>query len=106
MLGFNDTPALVNHFVSSPREREKRDRRDSGGGETAGKGRTRKMNEREETEGIKTFLLYPYLLEEYQPLPNCNPVSTGRPGDAGYTTSLPHTPPPTPHPLANDMVAP
>ena len=25
-LGFNDTSALVGHFVSSPREREKRDR--------------------------------------------------------------------------------
>ena len=29
MLGFNDTSTLVGHFVSSPREREKRDRRDS-----------------------------------------------------------------------------
>ena len=27
-LGFNDTSTLVGHFVSSPREREKRDRRD------------------------------------------------------------------------------
>ena len=26
MLGFNDTSTLVGHFVSSPREREKRDR--------------------------------------------------------------------------------
>ena len=25
MLGFNDTSTLVGHFVSSPREREKRD---------------------------------------------------------------------------------
>ena len=29
MLGFNDTSTLEGHFVSSPREREKRDRRDS-----------------------------------------------------------------------------
>ena len=29
VLGFNDTSTLVGHFVSSPREREKRDRRDS-----------------------------------------------------------------------------
>ena len=29
MLGFNDMSTLVDHFVSSPREREKRDRRDS-----------------------------------------------------------------------------
>ena len=29
VLGFNDTSTLVGHFVLSPREREKRDRRDS-----------------------------------------------------------------------------
>ena len=29
VLGFNDTSTLAGHFVSSPREREKRDRRDS-----------------------------------------------------------------------------
>ena len=29
VLGFNNTSILVGHFVSSPREREKRDRRDS-----------------------------------------------------------------------------
>ena len=29
VLGFNDTSTLVGHFVSSPREREKRDRKDS-----------------------------------------------------------------------------
>ena len=33
VLGFNDTSTLVSHFVSSPREREKRDRRDSRGDE-------------------------------------------------------------------------
>ena len=33
VLGFNDTSTLVGHFVSSPREREKRDRRDSRGDE-------------------------------------------------------------------------
>ena len=31
MFGFDNTSALVGHFVSSPREREKRDRRDSRG---------------------------------------------------------------------------
>ena len=31
MFGFNDTATLVGHFVSSPREKEKRDRRDSRG---------------------------------------------------------------------------
>ena len=29
VLGLNDTSTLVGHFVSSPREREKRNRRDS-----------------------------------------------------------------------------
>ena len=33
VLGFNDTSTLVGHFVSSPREREKRDRRDRRGDE-------------------------------------------------------------------------
>ena len=49
---FNNTSTLVGHFVSSPREREKNDRRDSRGDERQGQGRKRKMkmNEREETE--------------------------------------------------------
>ena len=33
------------------------------------------MNESEETEEVKTFPLYPYL----QVLPNCKPISVGRP---------------------------
>ena len=37
-LGFN-TSTLVGHFVSSPREREKRDRRDSRGDEREGQAR-------------------------------------------------------------------
>ena len=40
---------LTGHFVSSPREREKTDRRESRGDETAGKGIKKKMDEREET---------------------------------------------------------
>ena len=39
MLGFNDTSTLEGHFVSSPREREKRDRRDSRGDESGGTGK-------------------------------------------------------------------
>ena len=54
MLGFNDTSTLVGHFVSSPREREKKDRRDSKGDEREGQGRKRNRNESEETEEIKT----------------------------------------------------
>ena len=53
----------MGHFVPSPREREKKDRRDSGGNEREGQGGKRKMNESEETEEIKAFLLYPYLLQ-------------------------------------------
>ena len=33
VLGFNDTSTLEGHFVSSPREREKRDRKESRGDE-------------------------------------------------------------------------
>ena len=33
LFGFNDMSTLVGHFASSPREREKRDRRDSRGDE-------------------------------------------------------------------------
>ena len=43
----------MGHFVSSPREREKRDRRD-GRDEREGQGRKRNRNESEETEEIKT----------------------------------------------------
>ena len=63
MLGFNDTSTLVRDFVSSPREREKRGRRDSSGDEREGQGRKRNRNESEETEEIKMFPLYPYQLQ-------------------------------------------
>ena len=49
MLGFNDTATLEGHFVSSPREREKRDRRESKGDERDRQGRKRNRNEKEET---------------------------------------------------------
>ena len=60
---FNDTSTLVDHFVSSPREMEKRDRKDSRRNEREGQERKRNRNESEETEEIKTFPLYPYLLQ-------------------------------------------
>ena len=63
VLGFNDTSTLEGHFVSSPREREKRDRRESRGDEREGQGSKRNRNESEETEEIKTFPLYPYPLQ-------------------------------------------
>ena len=37
-VGFKDTSTLVGHFVLSPRERKKRDRRDSSGDEREGQG--------------------------------------------------------------------
>ena len=65
VLGFNNTSTLVGHFVSSPWEREKRDRRDSRRDEWMKQGRKRNRNEskKKKTEEIKTFLLYPYLLQ-------------------------------------------
>ena len=54
-LGLNGMSTLVGHFVSSPREREKRDKRDSRGAERQGQGKKRNRNESEETEEIKTF---------------------------------------------------
>ena len=43
MLGFNDTSTLVGHFVLSPRDREKSDRRDSRRDEREGQGRKTKQ---------------------------------------------------------------
>ena len=63
VLWFNDTSTLVGHCVTSPRKREKRNRRDSRGDKREGQGRKRNRNECEETEEIKTFPLYPYLLQ-------------------------------------------
>ena len=63
VLGFNDTSTLVGHFVSSPRERGKIDRRDNRGDKRKGQGRKRNRNEREETQEIKISPLYPYLLQ-------------------------------------------
>ena len=95
MLGFNDTSTLVGHFVSSPREREKRDRRDSRRDEREGQGRKRNRNESEETEEIKTFLLYPYLLQGQQAMPKCKRISAERPGGVRYTTPSHHPTTPT-----------
>ena len=58
LLGFNDTSTLMGHFVSSPR-----DRRNRRGDEREGQRRTRNRNGSEETDEIKMFLLYPYLVQ-------------------------------------------
>ena len=50
----------------------------------------RSMNDSEETEEIKTFPLYSYLLHGEQALLNCKPISVERGGDARYTTPLLH----------------
>ena len=73
--------------VSSPREREKRDSR---GDEREGQGRKRNRNESEETEDIKTFSQYLYLLQGQQAWPNCKPILVGRPGDVRYSTPAPY----------------
>ena len=48
-LWFYDTSTLMGHFVSSPKESKKRDRRDSKGDEREEQGRKRNRNESEET---------------------------------------------------------
>ena len=53
VLGFYDMSTLVGHFVSSSREKEKRDRKDSRGDEREVQGRKRKVNESEDTDEIK-----------------------------------------------------
>ena len=60
---------LVGPFVSSPRERE---RRDSGGDESEGQGRKRNRNENEETEEINKFPLYLACYKDSRP---CQTVS-------------------------------
>ena len=61
VLGFNDTSTIVGHFVSSPREKEKLDRKDRRDKEEPG--RKRNKNECEETEEINQISLYLYLLK-------------------------------------------
>ena len=72
VLGFNDTSTLEGHFVSSPREREKRDRRESRGDEREGQGRKRNRNESEETEELKHS---PSTLTHYKDSRPCPTVS-------------------------------
>ena len=60
---------LVGHFVSSPRERGERDRRDNVGDEREGQGRKRNRNENEETEEIKTFPLSLTYYKDSRPCP-------------------------------------
>ena len=59
MLGFNDTSTHEGHFVSSPREREKKDRRESRGDKREGQGRKRNRNESEESEETEEITRIP-----------------------------------------------
>ena len=93
VLGFNDTSTLVGHFVSSPREKEKRDRRESRD-EREGQRRKRNRNESEETEKIKTFPPLPLPATRIAGLAHLKPISVGRPGNVRYLTPSPHTQPP------------
>ena len=68
VLGFNNTSIPVGHFVSSPREREKRDRRNSSD-EREGHGRKKNRNESEETEEMKTFLSTLTCYKDSKPCP-------------------------------------
>ena len=52
VLGFNDMSTLEGHFVSSPRERVKRNRRESRGDEREGQGRKRNRNERRQRREV------------------------------------------------------
>ena len=68
-VGFNDASTLVGHFVSSPREREKRDRTDSKGDRREGQGR--KENEwKWRNRRNKNIPPLPFLLQGQQALPN------------------------------------
>ena len=53
VLGFKDTSTLMGHFVSSLRERKKRDRSDSRGEEREGQGRKRNRNKSEKKKKKK-----------------------------------------------------
>ena len=55
MLGFNNTSTLVGHFVSSPRGREKMDRRDSRRDEKDGQGSKRNRSDSEKNRRNKNI---------------------------------------------------
>ena len=90
MLGFNDKSTLVGHFVSSPREREKRDKEIAE--EMKERDREESKSESEEIEEIKTYMysLYPYLLQGSQAVPKCKPISVGHPSNVRYKAPSPH----------------
>ena len=74
VLGFNDTSTLVGHFVSSLREREKRDRRDSRRDEREEQGRKRHRNESEK-KNRRNKTIPPSTLSCYKDSRPCPTVS-------------------------------
>ena len=90
VLGFNNTSTRVGHFVSSPGEREKRDRGDSRGDEREGQGRKRNRNESEETEEIKIFPPLPLPATRIAGLAQMEANISWSPGDVRYLTPSPH----------------
>ena len=79
VLGFNDKSTIVGHFVSSPREREKSDRRDSGRDEREEEGRKRNRNQSEETEEIKHSLSAFTYYKDSRPCSTVNQNQLGAP---------------------------
>ena len=82
------------HFVSSPRERVKIDRRDSRRDEREGQGRKRNRNESEETEERKTSLPTLTCYKDSRPCPTISQYQLDAPGDKRYMTPSHH---PTTH---------
>ena len=77
VLGFNVMPSLWVILCPLPEKRRREieeivemKERDRG---------ERKRNDSEETEEIKRFPLYHYLLQGQQVLPNCKSITVGRP---------------------------
>ena len=58
VMGFSDTSTLVGHFVSSPRAREKSDRRYSSGIKREGQERKRNRNETKKQKKQKHSPVY------------------------------------------------
>ena len=84
----------MGHFVSSPREREKIDRRDSRRDEREGQGRKRNRNESEETEEIKHHLPTLTCYKDSRPCPTISQYQLDASGDKRYMTPSHH---PTTH---------
>ena len=93
----------MGHFVSSPREREKRDRRDSKEDEREGQGRKRKMNGSEGTEELKHSHSTLTCFKDSRPCPNVSQYQLD-PAMTQDTRHLCHTRPLTDKMLFFDQI--